>query len=421
MGEGAILVEPSNGVDHLSLVVACTLRHREDIVVAVACRGTIHGCGERQSSYHGRNLRGDLERRQIYIGKGGLLVYGLEEAPLCGLTGYLAHSDVSHSLFGDSTDAFAIFVVEIERTEEVVLGGVVIESNHKDRVGGVVKLAEGNIRISAETAHVGERIDIITRFRHRYLCLTRLLETAVVEGDNKVVVRGYDGVFIERNIGVEEGFLVERSSEHQLLPVAHHIHRQRLVTGCCHLLVINLKRVYLDRLLGTISAFLIDMEIQVIFLFFGCIIHLHLFKRLIVEQHVVVFSPLVNRHINGLALVAFYSRQSLTIAADSKSIVEETTGLVCCYHMGKQHHLVVIVRIEELLGYQRVELHIVNTEIAFEKIESVGELTFELALCIVNLHGNSSVIRSILQGVSSIVHRVSPYVAIGTVDGAKCL
>ena len=130
---------------------------------------------------------------------------------------------------------------------------------------------------------------------------------------------------------------------------------------------------------------------------------------------------MVHCHIHSLALITFYRCQHRTIAANGKRIVVETPGIVIRYYVNKQHHLVLVIGVEELLGYQRVELYKVYASVAFAKGESVGELTFELALCIVNLHGNSSVIRSILHGGSIIIHRICPYVAIGTIDGAECL
>ena len=160
------------------------------------------------------------------------------------------------------------------------------------------------------------------------------------------------------------------------------------------------------------------MEIQEILLLAGRVVHLHAIKRLIIEQHVVILCPLVNSHVHGLTLVAFYRRQQSTITAYRKSVVEEATHHIFRYHMHKQHHLVLIVRVEEFLRYQRVQLHKVHTPVAFAKRKGVGELSLRLTLRIVNLNGYSG-IETII--VRRVVHRIGPHITIRTIQRTKCL
>ncbi len=131
--------------------------------------------------------------------------------------------------------------------------------------------------------------------------------------------------------------------------------------------------------------------------------------RVALEDEGVVFAPCVGgcvlcQHLvtrNGADLVRF---------AERIDIVIYFARVVFGYGMHIEHYLVVVVGVEELLGYEWVEFHLVDAHYGGVFGKGICKFTQEFVFCVIHFHGSRSVVFVCVDG---IVDGVYPYVAVG--------
>ena len=418
--ERAVRIDPCNGMIYIVFVVHVSVGNGNGIAVGIPVLAAVKRRRDSVTVVVGRQTQHLLAGRQIDKAESGFRIRFIEQAVLLFLSFDVRQPHDIVRVLGNGFQPVTAQVIYIIRCLEIVGRVLIVVKRYDVRRVGFRKEIESDVVVVAQASDIGESVEIALllvagdkRGRHG-------IELAVEQCENQVVVGLHHRLLVPRHIRVEEGLLVAGGDVAQLSVVRIHHDRHRTVSRTGNEIVIHLKGMLLLRQRRP-ARLGIDVKedgiVHIIIVF-----RFRINDGVALENHYIVLRPLVHGIVMRQHLVAGNHADFLrTVLFQREDVVVVAARKVLGDRMVEEHHLAIVVGIEELLCYQSVQLHIVHARDEGIQVRDVCERVCELAhqflLAVEDLHIHRLI--PLFSRSERNIHGIGPCGAVGTVEIAE--